>query len=176
MHETIFVMIFICSSFNMAIGRVLCRSCGRTTTSPLYSSQASVSDYPNFSFKVIHQDKDTKARAGILETPHGIVETPNFVFCATKAAMKTITPSHLREEGSQICLSNTYHLMLTPGPDVIEKMGGLQKFTSWHGPMCRSYQFILSTAFENDPFDCTSDRFRRLPNIQHGLRIGVKRN
>lgn len=49
--------------------------------------------------------------------------------------MKSITPTHLRDEGSEIILSNTYHLMLTPGPDVVEKMGGLQKFTAWNGPM-----------------------------------------
>jgi queuine tRNA-ribosyltransferase len=94
-------------------------------------------EFPNFSFEVLQKDSFSNARTGILRTPHGNVETSNFVFCATKAAMKAITPTHLREEGSQICLSNTYHLMLTPGPDLIEKMGGLQKFTSWNGPMCK---------------------------------------
>ena len=101
---------------------------------PLYS-QKEATDYPNFSFSLKTQDKKTKARTGLLCTPNGKVETPNFVFCATKAAMKSITPDQLRSEGSQICLSNTYHLMLAPGADVIEKMGGLQKFTAWHGPM-----------------------------------------
>lgn len=50
---------------------------------------------------------------------------------STKAAMKGVTPDQLRAEGSQIMLSNTYHLLLTPGPDIVAKMGGLQKFTQW---------------------------------------------
>ena len=93
-------------------------------------------DYPHFSFQIKKSDRTTKARTATLVTPHGSIETPNFVFCATKAAMKCITPEQLREEGSQICLSNTYHLMLAPGADIVEKMGGLQKFTAWNGPMC----------------------------------------
>jgi len=96
----------------------------------------SVVEYPNFSFKIKSgADRASKARTGLLVTPHGSIETPNFVFCATKAAMKTITPDQLRAEHSQIILSNTYHLMLTPGSELVEKMGGLQKFTGWHGPM-----------------------------------------
>jgi queuine tRNA-ribosyltransferase len=76
-----------------------------------------------------------KGRRGILKTPHGIVETPAFIFCATKAAMKGLSPSQMKEAGTQIILSNTYHLMLQPGGDVLEKMGGLQNFTGWKGPM-----------------------------------------
>lgn len=90
--------------------------------------------YPNFSF-TIHKEKVGTGRIGTLVTPHGNIETPNFVFCATKAAMKTVTPAQLKAEGSQFILSNTYHLMLTPGSELIEKMGGLQKFTNWNGPM-----------------------------------------
>ena len=90
--------------------------------------------YPNFSF-TIHKEKVGVGRIGTLVTPHGNVETPNFVFCATKAAMKAVTPAQLKSEGSQFILSNTYHLMLTPGSELIEKMGGLQKFTNWNGPM-----------------------------------------
>lgn len=93
-------------------------------------------DYPNFSFQIKKSDSSTKARTATISTPHGSIETPNFVFCATKAAMKCITPEQLRQEGSQICLSNTYHLMLAPGADIVEKMGGLQKFMAWNGPMC----------------------------------------
>ena len=86
---------------------------------------------PFFSF-TIHKEKIGVGRIGTLATPHGNVETPNFVFCATKAAMKTVTPAQLKSEGSQFILSNTYHLMLTPGSELIEKMGGLQKFTNWN--------------------------------------------
>ena len=92
-------------------------------------------NYENFSFELIKTDKASRARIGTLKTPHGNVETPNFVFCATKAAMKALSPDQLRAAGSQIMLSNTYHLMLTPGSELVEQMGGLQKFTNWRGPM-----------------------------------------
>jgi len=91
--------------------------------------------YKNFEFKIAYQDPNSQARIGILKTPHGDVQTPNFIFCATKAAIKGLTPQQVKECGAQIILSNTYHLMLQPGGDVIEKMGGLQKYTGWNGPM-----------------------------------------
>lgn len=76
-----------------------------------------------------------KARLGYLETPHGNVSTPAFIFCATKAVMKGLTPQHMRDANTQIMLSNTYHLMLQPGADLVAHHGGLQKFTGWRGPM-----------------------------------------
>jgi len=91
--------------------------------------------YKNFNFNITHKDSKSGGRLGILKTPHGNVETPNFIFCATKAAIKGMTPQQMRACGSQIILSNTYHLMLQPGGEVVEKMGGLQKYTGWNGPM-----------------------------------------
>jgi queuine tRNA-ribosyltransferase len=91
--------------------------------------------YPNFRFDILLQVPSSRARLGLLRTPHGEVETPNFIFCATKAAIKGVTPQQMRACGTQIILSNTYHLMVQPGGDVIEKMGGLQQFTGWRGPM-----------------------------------------
>lgn len=90
-------------------------------------------NYDNFNFELVKQSTGSRARLGTVTTPHGVIHTPNFVFCATKAAMKAITPAQLWEAGSQIILSNTYHLMLTPGPEIIDQMGGLQKFTNWKG-------------------------------------------
>lgn len=87
-------------------------------------------------FKFTYTETTTdRARIGRLETPHGVVETPAFIFCATKAAIKSVTAEQMREAGTQIILSNTYHLMLQPGADVIAHHGGLQKFTGWRGPM-----------------------------------------
>ena len=77
----------------------------------------------------------SQARLGKITTPHGDVQTPAFIFCATKAAMKGLTADQMRQAGTQIILSNTYHLSLQPGAELIEKMGGLQKFTGWKGPM-----------------------------------------
>lgn len=88
-----------------------------------------------FDFIVTYRASTSKARLGRLSTPHGVVETPAFIFCATKAAIKGATPHHMRQEGTQIILSNTYHLMLQPGPEVVEKMGGLHSFMGWDGPM-----------------------------------------
>ena len=93
-------------------------------------------EYPNHGFTVTQSSSSSKARTGKLSTPHGDILTPAFVFCATKAAMKGgVTPAQLREEGTQFILSNTYHLMLTPGSELVERMGGLQKFSGWRGPM-----------------------------------------
>lgn len=91
--------------------------------------------YPKFSFKVQTLDSKTSARCGVISTPHGDVETPNFIFCATKGAMKGARTEDVRGTGAQIILSNTYHLMLNPGADLVAKMGGLHKFMNWNGPL-----------------------------------------
>jgi queuine tRNA-ribosyltransferase len=88
----------------------------------------------NFNFNVLKRGPGS-SRLGLLTTPHGTVNTPAFIFCATKAAMKSLTIEQLRAANTQIILSNTYHLMLQPGSEVIAKQGGLQKFTGWRGPM-----------------------------------------
>jgi queuine tRNA-ribosyltransferase len=70
-----------------------------------------------------------------LATPHGVVETPGFIFCGTKAAMKGVMPHQMRAARTQIVLANTYHLMVNPGAELIARMGGLHAFTGWDGPM-----------------------------------------
>jgi queuine tRNA-ribosyltransferase len=92
-------------------------------------------DYPGFKFEVLHSDPASKARVGRLTTPHGTIETPNYIFCGTKGAIKGVSPDQMREARTDIILANTYHLMLQPGPDIIEKLGGLHQFTQWRGPM-----------------------------------------
>lgn len=73
-------------------------------------------------------------RAGVIHTPHGDIKTPAFIGAATRAAVKAITHQQMYELGSQGILANTYHLILAPGPDLIEKAGGLAAFTGWNGP------------------------------------------
>ena len=86
-----------------------------TESSPEIPSNAKVT-YTNFDFKILHESKSSKARTTIITTPHGQIETPNFIVCATKAATKgSVTPQQLHDQDCQIILSNTYHLMLTPG-------------------------------------------------------------
>jgi queuine tRNA-ribosyltransferase len=87
-----------------------------------------------FTFKILAKDKKTLARLAELKTPHGVIKTPAFVPVGTLASVKGLSPQALKEMGTQIVLSNTYHLHLRPGENVIEKMGGLNKFMSWDGP------------------------------------------
>ena len=76
-----------------------------------------------------------KARAGVIETPHGVVDTPAFMPVATQGSVKGVTPQELRELGAGIILGNTYHLYLRPGIEVIEAAGGLHEFMGWKGPI-----------------------------------------
>ncbi len=91
--------------------------------------------YKNFKSKITKKQNKSKARLGILSTPHGDIQTPNFIFCGTKASIKNLHPHQMREAGTDIILSNTYHLMIQPGGELIERMGGLHKFMGWDGPM-----------------------------------------
>lgn len=75
-----------------------------------------------------------RPRLGVLTTPHGTIETPAFIFCATKGAIKGLTMEMMREEGTQMVLANTFHLMLSPGGDGVRKLGGLAKMSGWNGP------------------------------------------
>ncbi|MBC7360758.1 MAG: tRNA guanosine(34) transglycosylase Tgt [Candidatus Aminicenantes bacterium] len=82
-------------------------------------------------FTVTGRDSSCKARTGILQTAHGLVETPAFMPVASQGTVKALTHAILHELGSQIILVNSYHLFLRPGVDLIEKLGGLHKFISW---------------------------------------------
>jgi queuine tRNA-ribosyltransferase len=86
-------------------------------------------------FKIRHKCPTTSARAGILQTAHGIVETPIFMPVGTQATVKAVTPEELVAVGAQIILGNTYHLYLRPGMDVIRRFGGLHDFMQWHKPI-----------------------------------------
>ena len=90
--------------------------------------------YPNFRFETLQRDPASRARVGRLSTPHGTIETPNYIFCATKAAIKGLSPAQMKEAGTDIILSNTYHLLLQPGPDLVAQAGGLNAFMNWSGP------------------------------------------
>lgn len=106
-----------------------------TSVGPAYTSTLPPPSYHNFGFEVLHKSAADDARLGLLSTPHGQVNTPAFIFCGTKAAVKGLTAEMVRDAGTQIILSNTYHLFLQPGSETIKKLGGLQKVTGWRGPM-----------------------------------------
>jgi queuine tRNA-ribosyltransferase len=88
-----------------------------------------------FSFEILKKSEKSTARLGIINTNNGSIETPGFVFCATKANIKGLTVDKIKEAGTQTILSNTYHLMLRPGSEIIKNAGGLHAFTGWNGPM-----------------------------------------
>lgn len=88
----------------------------------------------SFTFSVVQRDQHSKARAGKLVTPHGVIETPNFNPVGTQATVKTLSSQDLQAIGAQVVLANTYHLNLRPGAETIEKLGGVGKFMSWSGP------------------------------------------
>ncbi len=87
-----------------------------------------------FRFELLAKDKTSQARAGKLTTPHGDILTPNFNPVGTQATVKTLSAQDLKDIGAQIVLSNTYHLHLRPGADLIAEMGGLGQFMGWSGP------------------------------------------
>lgn len=78
---------------------------------------------------------DGDARTGVMVTPHGDVETPNFMAVGTRATVKTLDTEDLDKVGAQIVLANTYHLMLRPGEDVVSDLGELHRFMAWEGPI-----------------------------------------
>ena len=78
---------------------------------------------------------DGRARRGRLTTAHGAVDTPAFMPVGTRAAVKSLSPDDVRDAGAQIVLSNTFHLMVRPGPDLIRELGGLHRFMGWNGPI-----------------------------------------
>lgn len=86
-------------------------------------------------YELIKTCKQTGARLGRLHTPHGVIDTPIFMPVGTQATVKSMTPEELKEIGSQIILSNTYHLYLRPGHELIKKAGGLHKFMNWDRPI-----------------------------------------
>lgn len=88
-----------------------------------------------FEFELIAADPGSNARAGRFHTPHGVIETPVFAPVGTAATVKAMKPSDLQELGASLVLSNTYHLYLRPGDELVREMGGLHRFMAWDGPI-----------------------------------------
>jgi queuine tRNA-ribosyltransferase len=86
-------------------------------------------------FDVVASDPGSGLRAGLLHTPHGLVETPTFMPVGTLGSVKALTPADVRATGAQVVLSNSYHLSLQPGVDTVQRLGGVHGFMRWDGPM-----------------------------------------
>ena len=89
----------------------------------------------SFEFTITSRDAASSARTGILQTPHGAIETPVFMPVGTKATVKAMTPEEVAGLGAQIILANTFHLFLRPGDTIIRDLGGLHRFMNWPGPI-----------------------------------------
>lgn len=87
---------------------------------------------PAVTFELLKKDKKTKARRGIVHTPHGDIQTPVFMPVGTQATVKAMKPEDVEKTGAEIILSNTYHLYLRPGSDIVREAGGLHKFMNWN--------------------------------------------
>jgi len=88
----------------------------------------------NLKFSIEQGIPGQLGRAGLLETPHGVIQTPAFVTVGTKATVKALTPEQVASLGAQVVLANTYHLYLEPGAEIVAQAGGLNKFMNWPGP------------------------------------------
>ena len=104
---------------------------------------------PAITYELIHKDKNSGARRGVVHTPYGDIQTPVFMPVGTQATVKSLTPEELKDEvGAQIILSNTYHLYLRPGHELVKEAGGLHNFMRWDRPIltdCGGFQvFSLS--------------------------------
>lgn len=88
-----------------------------------------------FGFKLLATDSKCRARVGKVTTPHGSFETPVFMPVGTQGSVKAMLPRDLKEAGTEILLSNAYHLYIRPGPDIMKKAGGLHRFMGWDGPI-----------------------------------------
>ena len=95
-----------------------------------------------FSFEVTKTCAQTGARLGVLKTPHGDIHTPVYMPVGTVATVKAMTPRELTEIGTEIILSNTYHLHLRPGEELIREAGGLHKFMSWDKPVLTDFGWV----------------------------------
>jgi len=86
-------------------------------------------------FQIVTGDAGSDARTGRLHTPHGAVRTPAFMPVGTRGAVKGLTPQQVRDTGAEIVLANTYHLLLRPGVEAVERLGGLHRLMAWDGPI-----------------------------------------
>ncbi|MFM2415124.1 MAG: queuine tRNA-ribosyltransferase, queuine tRNA-ribosyltransferase [Candidatus Parcubacteria bacterium] len=89
----------------------------------------------SITFEILKKSERSHARVGLLKTPHGVVETPAFIPVATRGSLRTLDSFEMKSLGSQMIISNTFHLHITPGEDIVAKGGGLHTYAQWNGPI-----------------------------------------
>ena len=124
----------------------------RKRSPQVYPPPPSAEEFPDWSFgdrdffrfEILHESTKSQARVGRIHTPHGVIDTPGFVAVATNAALKGVDFRDADEAGQQLIFSNTYHLLLHPGADVIESAGGIHAFTKRSTSCRRTCCFVYS--------------------------------
>ncbi len=128
-------------------------------------------------FSLKEQLDNDIGRTGIIKTPHGKIQTPNFTAVGTKAAIKAITTDQLKAAGCQVALCNTYHLHLRPGEEIIEKHGGLHKFMNWDGPLLTDsggFQvFSLGLSIEHGVGKVATERALEMKERKTGKKLAT---
>ncbi len=122
-----------------------------------------------FEFELQQTDINGSARAGILHTPHGRIPTPIFAPVGTLGTVKALRPADLSQLGAQLVLSNTYHLYLRPGDEIVQELGGLHRFMAWDGPILTdSGGFQVFSLSDTNQIDADGVTFRsHLDGSQH---------
>ena len=88
-----------------------------------------------FKFEILHKSKKSRARVGKIHTPHGVIDTPNFVAVGTNGTLKALDNKFTEQLNQQLMFANTYHLLVQPGTEIIEKAGGIHKFINRNMPI-----------------------------------------
>ena len=109
---------------------------------------------PAVKYRLIKKEKHTGARLGELITPHGTFPTPMFMPVGTQATVKSMSPEELKEMGAGVILSNTYHLWLRPGEDLVKEAGGLHKFMNWDRGILTDSGGFQAAIFVRKKSDC----------------------
>ncbi|MGA7119333.1 MAG: tRNA guanosine(34) transglycosylase Tgt, partial [Polyangiaceae bacterium] len=126
-------------------------------------------------FRVRIVARDGQARRSVLTTPHGDVETPSFMPVGTQGSVKTLTPEEVASTGARIVLGNTYHLMLRPGAETIERLGGLHAFTRWSHPMLTDsggfQAYSLSAGVKGSLVDMAEDGFTFKSHLDGSMHL-----
>lgn len=116
---------------------------------------------PMFEFELAAEDPESGARAGQFHTPHGTIHTPVFAPVGTQATVKALRPRDLEDLGAELILSNTYHLYLRPGDDLVQELGGLHHFMAWNGPILTdSGGFQVFSLSDSRKFDSSGVIFK----------------
>lgn len=128
----------------------------------------------DFSYTCAARDPQTRARTGVIHTPHGDIETPAFVPVGTQATVKSMTPEDLNTLGVQLYFVNTYHMYLRPGTEIIKLAGGLHRFMNWSKPLITDSGGFQVFSLARPKYTKTMENAERTPSLVKISEDGVE--